>query len=511
MAIFHLHMQTVKRSEGRSATAAAAYRAGVEIVDTRTGEVHDYTHRSGVIGTLAVLPNGGTVDDRSQLWNAAELAENRKNSVVAREVVVALPHELTDADRAVLTERFARWLADRHGVAVDAAIHAPDKAGDNRNHHAHLLMTTRQVERSPEGVQLGAKTRELDHAKTGGEHITEWRAQWEREINHVLELRQHPDRVSAAPVLGVPRVHLGPAASQIERRGGRTPAGDHNRAVDALRLEIHVLRADVAELDRQIAAAEREAARPTVTPTLRVGGGSMALDALKERSATAMPPPALDLSVLDAPPAPRPEVVQEKPKPAPSPATPAQPVTLANMPPEALKLVAGKLDAQIHALRQKLPDPETVAWQDERVAKLMQQAAEAEKQREKQRKDREQAQRQANAWRDAHKLQAKAHDAGLKRSPYLDQMADLADRCQQAARRLAEEMEHLKRQAAELVKSIADRVRRQQQPDRAQLDKLTKARADVVKELTTRRDRELVQKAREQDKQRGRDGPGLGR
>ena len=48
MAIFHLSVKTISRGAGRSATAAAAYRAGVEIVDERTNEVHDYTRRSGV-------------------------------------------------------------------------------------------------------------------------------------------------------------------------------------------------------------------------------------------------------------------------------------------------------------------------------------------------------------------------------------------------------------------------------------------------------------------------------
>src|SRR3546814_2024402 len=45
MASFHLAVKTIGRSAGRSATAAAAYRAGVEITDERTGLVHDYTRK----------------------------------------------------------------------------------------------------------------------------------------------------------------------------------------------------------------------------------------------------------------------------------------------------------------------------------------------------------------------------------------------------------------------------------------------------------------------------------
>src|SRR3546814_9080927 len=48
MASFHLAVKAIGRSAGRSATAAAAYRAGVEITDERTGLVHDYTRKQGV-------------------------------------------------------------------------------------------------------------------------------------------------------------------------------------------------------------------------------------------------------------------------------------------------------------------------------------------------------------------------------------------------------------------------------------------------------------------------------
>lgn len=77
--------------------------------------------------------------------NAAEAAENRKNARVAREFEIALPQELMAEQRIELTRDFAQDLADRYGAAVDFAIHAPHDSSDIRNHHAHLLMTTRQV------------------------------------------------------------------------------------------------------------------------------------------------------------------------------------------------------------------------------------------------------------------------------------------------------------------------------------------------------------------------------
>src|SRR3546814_11234739 len=96
--------------------------------------------------------------DRERLWNAAELAETRKNATVAREYEIALPVELSADERRELALGLAREISERHGVAVDVSIHAPGREGDQRNHHAHLLTTPRRL--GPEG--LGATTRALD-------------------------------------------------------------------------------------------------------------------------------------------------------------------------------------------------------------------------------------------------------------------------------------------------------------------------------------------------------------
>ena len=98
MAIYHLSVKTISRSQGRSATAAAAYRAAIEIVDERTGEIHDYQRKGGVECTEIILPDNAPdwATDRAALWNAAEQAETRKNSTVAREFEIALPSELSE-------------------------------------------------------------------------------------------------------------------------------------------------------------------------------------------------------------------------------------------------------------------------------------------------------------------------------------------------------------------------------------------------------------------------------
>ena len=161
MAVYFLRSRHVSRGKGARVTRAAAYRAGERIHDERTGETHDFSHRRDVAYKEVVLPAdlAGRPDmtwtqDRATLWNAAEHAGSRRNSRPAREWLVLLPPELTAAQRTVLVRNFAGELAGKYRCAVDLCIHEPRPGADLRNHHAHLLMTTREV--TPEG--MGART-----------------------------------------------------------------------------------------------------------------------------------------------------------------------------------------------------------------------------------------------------------------------------------------------------------------------------------------------------------------
>ena len=176
----------MSRSKGHSATAAAAYRAGDRITCEKHQRIHDYRRRRGVVTASVVLPKGSPHLSRRRLWNAAERAEKRKNSCVARELMFSLPVELSAEGRRHVVERMAQHLAARHCVAVDYAIHAPSKDGDPRNHHAHLLMTTRRL---VDG-ELKDKTRELDDRATGAEIVKEWRATVALLLNKQVEVEK---------------------------------------------------------------------------------------------------------------------------------------------------------------------------------------------------------------------------------------------------------------------------------------------------------------------------------
>ncbi|MCE4360818.1 MobA/MobL family protein, partial [Xanthomonas hortorum] len=164
MAIYHSRVKVFSRSRGDSAVAAAAYRAGLLLIDHLTGQRHDYRRRGGVVASecLAPLDAPAWAFVPAELWPKAEAAENRKNSVVAREFEVALPHELSDEQRSGLAIAIGQALVARYGFAVQASIHSPGSR-DGLNHHVHLLATTRRL--TIDG--FAEKTRELDGGASG--------------------------------------------------------------------------------------------------------------------------------------------------------------------------------------------------------------------------------------------------------------------------------------------------------------------------------------------------------
>ena len=193
MAIYHLSAKVVSRTSGRSAVAAAAYRSGERLLDARTGLAHDFRARSGVVTSFIVAPADAPewALDRQSLWSATEVHETRSNSTTAREWEAALPDELDADQRAALARSFAAAMVERFGVVADCALHAPSREGDERNHHLHILTTTRAVD----AQGFGAKTRELDGGKGRGAAVEEIRALWADLTNRALEAAQVNARV----------------------------------------------------------------------------------------------------------------------------------------------------------------------------------------------------------------------------------------------------------------------------------------------------------------------------
>ncbi|HIU64307.1 MAG TPA: MobA/MobL family protein [Candidatus Avacidaminococcus intestinavium] len=241
MAIYHCSTKTVNRSSGRSAIASIAYRAGEKLEDKLTGLTHDFTRKGGVVYT-EILSNLDIEIDRGELWNLAEKTELRKDARTAREWVIALPDELDEEQRKELARDFAKSLIDRYDVVADLAIHAPSRNGNDKNHHAHILLTTRKAELDPENKLVLTKKAdiELSNAKrktlgmgTTQEDIKQVREKWANLANHGLEIagyRQKIDHRSYADQGNglQATIHEGSKVTQLRRKNIDTEVSRFN-------------------------------------------------------------------------------------------------------------------------------------------------------------------------------------------------------------------------------------------------------------------------------------------
>ncbi|WP_051086862.1 MobA/MobL family protein [Psychrobacter lutiphocae] len=146
MAIFIASSKSISRGKGQSEVASASYRAGEKLEDKRYGKVHNYSKRYGVMSADIILPSSlkdkKISINRSELWNKAEQAENRKDATVAREWLVNLPYELSEKERKELAHKFSQELADRYGVIKDCAIHKPADKEINEGQILVIFMRT---------------------------------------------------------------------------------------------------------------------------------------------------------------------------------------------------------------------------------------------------------------------------------------------------------------------------------------------------------------------------------
>jgi ATP-dependent exoDNAse (exonuclease V) alpha subunit len=267
MATYRFEAKIIGRSHGRSATASAAYRSAEKLEDERTGASFDYTRKRGVLHSEIVAPEGTPewMRDRAELWNAVEKVEKRKDAQLAREVVLSLPHELTHAQRVELVQEFVRSEFVDHGMVADVTIHAPDREGDRRNHHAHVMLTMRELT----GEGFGPKVR----AWNSTEQLEEWREDWAVAVNRHLEQHGHAARVDHRSLAdqGIdrePEPKQGPIATEMERAGRPSHAGDDRRAAQARNDERASIEAELVSISAEIVDLEQERAK-------RAGQGGM--------------------------------------------------------------------------------------------------------------------------------------------------------------------------------------------------------------------------------------------
>ena len=243
MAICHMNASVVKRSEGHSAVAAAAYRAGEKLTEERTGEVHDYSRRGGVNASEILAPPGSPAWalSRETLWNRVESAERRQDAQVAREIRVAIPCELSrDAGRDLVRDYVRREFVDR-GMVADVAWHDED----GPNPHSHILLTMRRIEHE----DFGKKAREWN----GREPILGWREAWADCANQALAAHGSHERIDHR-TLEAQRV-------DAEARGDHEAALRLDRPPTMHRGKVLTHRPAEAAPDRHLRFADAEAER----------------------------------------------------------------------------------------------------------------------------------------------------------------------------------------------------------------------------------------------------------
>lgn len=229
-------------SKGRSSVAASAYRAGLKLTDEITGIVHDYTTRTkngGVVEALPVIvPAGEPGIERGELWNKVEKAETRTNSMLAREIVIALPRETSPEANRRLAQSVGEKLAKEFGVAVDVCIHAGGKKDHDgaENPHLHVMFTTRRYKVG----ELGEKTRELNDKRTSSGHVEDLRQFWQAACNKELEAIQVKGidmrSYQRQGIDKIPQRHLGKNAFHHHRRTGQNRLATHNDLIASANL-----------------------------------------------------------------------------------------------------------------------------------------------------------------------------------------------------------------------------------------------------------------------------------
>ena len=288
MAIYHCSIKIISRGKGKSAVAAAAYRAGEQITNEHDGVTHDYTRKGGIVHTEILLPDHAPAEyaDRSLLWNAVEKIEKAKNAQLAREIEIALPHELTREQGISLVREYVKSQFVNAGMCADFAIH--DTGGGNP--HAHIMLTMRPIE---QGGAWGAKQKKEYILDKDGNKIydpkkrqykcksipatdwneqtkaEEWRAAWAEICNRALEQNGHAERIDRRSyarqgIDQIPTVHLGVAAFQMEKRGIRTERGNLNREIEVTNGRLRQLKARISKLQNWL----KEEAANTEPPTL---------------------------------------------------------------------------------------------------------------------------------------------------------------------------------------------------------------------------------------------------
>ena len=274
----HFDISITQRSKGKSAVAGAAYQSGEKLFSEYDQKTKNYTHKRGIVYTEIILPANAPPEyaDRATLWNAVEAVEKQWNSQLARRFVLALPREVPAEHYPQMLQGYCQEYFVSKGMCCDLAIHDPDPPGHNP--HAHIMLTMRAMDERGKWLPKSRKVYDLDE---NGERIRlpsgnwkshkentvdwneqhygeEWRHGWEVIQNQYLEQAGSSERVDLRSyerqgVDVIPTVHMGPAVTQMERRGIQTNIGNLNRDIRTANQMMQAIRRTIWNLKNWIA------------------------------------------------------------------------------------------------------------------------------------------------------------------------------------------------------------------------------------------------------------------
>lgn len=283
MAIYHCTCKIISRGKGRSAVGSAAYRSGEKLINEYDGMEHDYRKKSGVVYSEIMLCENAPKEyqDRSTLWNEVEKIEKGSKARLAREYEVALPVEMTREEQINLVRNFVKDNFVDKGMCADFAIH--DK--EDGNPHAHIMLTTRPIEKDGSWGTKQKKEYILD--KNGNKQydkkkktykcktvkVNDWdsveflernRESWAKKVNAELEKKNLPQRVDHRSlkeqgIERVPTIHEG-GARKLENRGIETDRGNINREIRTANGQMQTIDILTKQTEKEIANIKEDIA-----------------------------------------------------------------------------------------------------------------------------------------------------------------------------------------------------------------------------------------------------------
>jgi Ti-type conjugative transfer relaxase TraA len=242
--------QVISRGTGRSVVSAAAYRHRTRMTDEQAGTTHRYEGGAAeLVHEELALPDGApawltaaiagtSVGTASEvLWNAVEAFEKREDAQLARELIIALPEELSRAENIALVREFVADHFTSKGMVADWVYH--DKDG---NPHVHLMTTLRPLiedgfgpKKVPVEGEDGKPLRVVTPDRPSGkivyrlwagdrEAMKAWKLAWAETANRHLALAGFDVRLDGRSYAeqgreGIAQRHLGPAKAAMVRSG----------------------------------------------------------------------------------------------------------------------------------------------------------------------------------------------------------------------------------------------------------------------------------------------------